>query len=143
MSTASARSLVVAGAFSAAAALAHLVCIVIGAPAYRFMGAGEGMARAAEAGQLAPTLMTASIAAVLAVWALYAFSGAGLIARLPLLKWVLLAIAGVLLARAFAFPLLMSRFPENSMTFWWVSSGICLLMGVLYLYGLIALWRSR
>ncbi|MBL8516944.1 MAG: hypothetical protein JNM76_08240 [Betaproteobacteria bacterium] len=77
------------------------------------------------------------------MWALYAFSGAGLIARLPLLKWVLAAIAGALLARAFAFPLLMSRFPENSMTFWWVSSGLCFVMGAAYLHGVVALWRLR
>lgn len=137
-----AQALILGGSLSALAALAHLACIVIGAPAYRFMGAGEGMARAAEAGKVAPTLMTLAIAVVLMLWALYAFSGAGLIARLPLLKWALLVISAVYLLRAMMFPLLLSRFPDNSMTFWWVSSGICFVMGALHLYGTFAAWRN-
>ncbi len=136
------QTLVLGGALSAAAAIAHLVCILLGAPAYRFLGAGEKMARAAEAGKARPTLITLVIAGLLFVWAAYAFSGAGVIRELPLSKLALMAISTAYLARAFAFPLLKSAFPDNSARFWLVSSGICLLIGLLHAYGLVAQWSS-
>ena len=142
MAAVSSLTLILAGALTVAAALAHLACIAIGAPAYRFMGAGERMARAAEAGKVRPTLITAAIAAVLLGWALYAFSAAKVIGPLPLTGWALSAISLVLLARAFAFPLLRPAFPENSVTFWWVSSGICLVLGALYGAGAVAIWQA-
>jgi hypothetical protein len=131
--------LLAAGALTAVAALAHLACIAIGAPAYRWMGAGERMARAVEAGRLRPTLVTLAIAVVLMVWAAYAFAGAGVIGPLPFTRWVLAAIGLVFVARAVAFPWLKPLFPENSNRFWWVSSGICLLIGSLYGWGAAAL----
>lgn len=135
-------ALLLAGGLSALAALAHLACIAIGAPAYRLMGAGEGVARAVEAGRWQPTAMTLGIAAMLGLWAWYAWAAAGLTPRLPLMKLALPAIAGVFLLRGLAFPLLMPRFPDNSMTFWLVSSGICLLLGGLYAGGTIARWHT-
>ena len=57
----------------------HLAIIAGGPDWYRFFGAGEGMARMAERGMLKPALITLGIAAILAVWAAYAFAGAGLI----------------------------------------------------------------
>ena len=131
------------GAFcSAVAALAHLGCIVCGAPAYRLLGAGERMARAAEAGELQPTLVTLAIAGLLLVWSAYALGGAGVIGPLPLSSLALPAIALAYLGRAVAFPLLMPAFPENSRTFWWVSSGICLLIGLVHSYGVVCVWHS-
>ena len=50
------KALVLAGLLVALASLAHLVCIAVGARAYRFMGAGERMARAVEAGKLKPVI---------------------------------------------------------------------------------------
>lgn len=126
------------GAFlSAAAAVAHLACIALGAPAYRFMGAGERMARSVEAGKLRPTLVTSAISGVLLLWAAYALGGAGVIQPLPFSSIVLPAICVIYLARALGFPLLRSSFPENSQRFWLVSSGICLVMGLAYLYGIL------
>jgi hypothetical protein len=133
-------ALVMGGALSAVAAIAHLVCIAGGARAYRLMGASPRMVRAAEAGKLQPTLVTLAIAAVLGVWAAYAWAGAGVIDHLPLTKLALVAITAVYLGRAVAFPLLKPLFPANSQVFWWVSSGICLVMGLLHLLGVIALW---
>lgn len=130
------------GTLSALAAIAHLACIAIGPAAYRFMGAGERMARAVEAGRAAPTLATLAIAAMLSVWSLYAFSGAGLVGRLPFTGLALAAISVVCLARAFAFPLLRPVFPQNSTTFWLVSSAICLVLGLLYAIGAVAVWRE-
>ena len=135
-------ALLVGAALSVAAALAHLACIVVGAPAYRFMGAGERMARAVEAGHLRPTLVTLAVAGVLLVWAAFALSGAGVVAPLPLTKYALVAISVVYLGRAIAFPLLKPSFPENSSTFWLVSSGICGFIGLVHAYGTVSLWRT-
>lgn len=137
-----ARSLVLAGLLVALASLAHLLCIAVGARAYRLMGAGERMARAVEAGRVKPTLITLAIAGALFVGALYAFSGAGVAPRLPFTEVVLLLISAVFLARAAAVPWLRPHFPENSETFWRVSSGICLLLGLLYAAGLAMLWAG-
>jgi hypothetical protein len=136
------QALAVGALLSAAAAIAHLVCILIGAPAYRFMGAGERMARAVEARKLRPTLVTLSVALVLFVWSAYALSGAGLIAALPFTKLALALISAAYLARAVGFPLLKPIFPENSNVFWLVSSLICGLFGLVHLYGTLFLWQT-
>ncbi|MCF8179225.1 MAG: hypothetical protein K9J74_12010 [Sulfuritalea sp.] len=142
MPTSGTIALVTASAFSAAAALAHIACVVLGPSAYRFMGAGEKMARAVAAGKLQPTLTTLAISAVLFVWSAYALSGAGLIAHLPFTKPALVAITAVYLGRAVLFPFLRPAFPGNSNTFWLVSSGICLVIGLVHLYGLAARWTA-
>ena len=142
MPTLGSISLAIAAGLSTAAALAHVACVLIGPSAYRFMGAGEGMARAVEAGRLKPTIVTLAISAVLMVWAAYALSAAGYIGRLPFTKLAVSAITFVYLGRAFAFPLLRPAFPENSTTFWLVSSGICLVIGTLHAYGLAARWSA-
>lgn len=136
-----AHALVLGALLSAAAAAAHLACIVIGAPAYRFMGAGERMACAVEAGKHRPTLVTLAIAGVLLTWSAYALSGAGLVPKLPLTRLALVLITAVYLARAMAFPLLKPSFPENSTTFWWVSSGICAFIGLVHAYGTWSRWE--
>jgi hypothetical protein len=142
MSLSGSQALTIGGALSAAVAVAHLACIAIGAPAYRWMGAGERMARAVEAGKLLPTAVTFAIAAMLGLWAAYAFAGAGVIAPLPFMKAALTAIAAVYLGRGFGFPLLKTAFPGNSQTFWFVSSGICLVIGALYAWGTFARWHE-
>lgn len=124
---------------SAIAALLHLGCIYFGGPWYRFMGAGEQMARLAESGSSYPAVVTLLIACILFIWALYALSGAGLIRRLPLLRAVLSAIAAVYLLRGFAFLPLMSVIPGRSLHFWLWSSAICAVLGVVHAVGL---WQS-
>jgi hypothetical protein len=140
MNSFASQALVFGGALSALAALAHLACIVIGAPAYRLMGAGERMARAAEARKLRPAIATLAITLVLLIWSAYALSGAGLLGPLPFTKAALVAICAAYIGRALAFPFLKPAFPENSNTFWYVSSGICGLFGLLHLYGTLVLW---
>lgn len=140
MHTSPNRFLMAAGIFSALAALLHLGCIVFGAPWYRFLGAGEQMAQMAAAGHWHPTIATLIIAAILSIWSLYAFSGAGLVRKLPLLRLMLCAIAAAYILRGIGFAVLMPYFPGNSITFWVVSSAVCLLIGVTYLVGLKQAW---
>lgn len=133
------RFLLAGAILSALAAIAHLGCIVFGAPWYRFLGAGERMAQMDLAGHWYPTVASLVIAGVLFTWSAYALSGAGLIRRLPLLRPVLYTITGIYLLRGVGFYFLMPWFPGNSTMFWAVSSGICLGMGVIHLVGLRAM----
>lgn len=134
--------LLLAAASCGLAALAHVGCMVFGASWYRFFGAGEQMARLAEQGSWQPTLITAAITAVLLVWGAYALAGAGVIMQLPWTRPILLLISLVFLLRGSAFILLMGKFPENSLTFWLVSSAICLLIGGLFSVGLYQRWQA-
>jgi hypothetical protein len=132
--------LIYGAALSAAAALLHLACIAFGAPMYRFVGAGEAMARLAEAGHWYPTTAATVIALVLALWSVYALSGARVIPRLPLLRTGLCMITGVYLLRGIAAPAISPYFPGNTLTFWVWSSSICLGIGVVHLLGLREAW---
>ncbi|MCC5854836.1 MAG: hypothetical protein JJU10_04035 [Idiomarina sp.] len=137
------RTLLIGAAISSAlAALAHLGCIIFGGDWYRFMGAGEQMALLAEQGSSYPAQVTAVIVVILLVWSLYALSGAGVIRKLPLVRTALCLISAVLLLRGLGFYGLMTHFPDNSMTFWLVSSGICLFMGSLFALGTRAKWQE-
>ncbi|HEV7343930.1 MAG TPA: hypothetical protein VGN68_20100 [Sphingopyxis sp.] len=133
--------LLVGGALSVAAALLHIACIFGGPDWYRFFGAGEGMARAAARGDWTPTLITLAISAVLTVWAAYAFSGAGALPRLPLLRTGLVTITAIYLVRALIFvPLHLWR-PQHSDSFAIWSSLIVLLYGTVHAIGTIKAWR--
>lgn len=134
------RFLVAGAALGVLAALLHLGCIVFGAPWYRFLGAGERMAQLDLAGHWYPPAATLAIAAMLLVWSAYALSGAGAIRRLPLTRLALCAITGVYLLRGVAFVPLMAYFPGNSTTFWFWSSAICLVFGLIHLVGLRQVW---
>lgn len=131
--------LVAAGILSTAAALLHLATIGGGADWYRFFGAGEEIARAAERGSVMPALLTLAIAIILAVWALYAFSAAGMFRRLPLIRTALVLITAIYLLRGLALvPMLILR-PNLVGTFAIVSSLIVLVYGVVHAIGT---WRA-
>ena len=134
------KFLIVAAVCSGLGALLHLGCIIFGGDWYRFLGAGEQMARMAEAGHIYPTAVTLGIVTLLTIWSLYALSGAGIIFRLPLLRLGLSVIAAIYLIRGVAFMPLMPIFPGNSMTFWLVSSTTCIVFGLMYALGVRQSW---
>lgn len=134
------KYLIVAAASSAIAASLHLGCIFFGGNWYRFFGAGEQMARMAENGHWYPTVATLIISTVLILWSLYALSGAGIIRRLPLLKIGLCIIASIYLLRGIGFVFIIPYFPGNSLTFWFVSSLICVAIGLSYAIGIAKSW---
>lgn len=135
-------ALMIGGTLSALAAAAHLGCIFFGAPWYRFFGAGEPMVRMVEAGSSYPAKVTGVITALLLVWSVYAFSGAGVLPKLPLLRPILCAITLAYLLRGFVFFPLIPRFPNNSLTFWLVSSAICATIGVVHVIGVRQAWQN-
>lgn len=134
--------LLAAAGLNAAAALLHLGCIAFGPPWYRFLGAGEGMARLAEAGSARPAVITLFIASVLLIWSGYALSGAGAIRRLPWLRTVLLAITAIYLVGGLAgLSLTLSDHAlGRSATFWALSSVICLGFGLVHAIGVRSAW---
>ena len=135
--------LLAGGMLSASAALLHLATIVGGPNWYRYFGAGERMARMAEQGRWTPALMAAAIAAMLGLAAAYAFSGAGLIQRLPLLRPALVAISLVYMARGLVllWPSALAR-PDLSANFLFWSSLIVLIFGVIHLIGTWQAWPA-
>ena len=134
--------LIVAGGLNALAAALHLAVIPGGPDWYRFLGAGEGMARMAERGMLYPTLVTLFITGVLATWALFAWSGAGMILRLPLLRTVLVAITMVYAIRGVAPLLWFAMRPEAATPFWLSSSAIVLVYGAVHAAGVALRWPA-
>jgi hypothetical protein len=132
--------LIAGGLLSLAAALLHIGVIVGGPDWYRFFGAGEAMARADERGSWTPALLTLGIATILAIWAAYAFAGAGLIRRLPLVRTALVAISLIYLARGlFILDPSLFRRPDLSSNFMFWSSLIVLVYGFVYAVGT---WRA-
>jgi putative oxidoreductase len=144
------RWLLCGALLTGAASLLHL-CIIFGGPDwYRFFGAGERMARLSARGSAYPTFVTAGIVLVLALWALYGLSAAGVVRPLPLLRPALVLIAGVYLARGtLGIPFVL--FVENAyadelkgrMTFMVVSSLVCILLGFCYAFGAARVWHRR
>lgn len=135
-----------AGLGSAAVAILHILIMVIGAPAYRYFGAGEPLSTMAESGSIFPTLITTGITIVFFVFALYAFAGSQLIRPLPLMKPVLTAIGAIFSLRGiavlyFGYLYLATKEPEylKDGTF----SLVSLVIGVLYLVGLTGGLRSE
>lgn len=128
--------------FSAIAALAHLGCIIFGGEWYRFFGAGEQMAKMAEAGESYPAIVTSVLVLILFTWSVYGLSGARVIGKLPLVRTALVLISSIYILRGVSFIILMPMFPENSIVFWLVSSTICLFIGLLYSVGTYQNWSN-
>ncbi len=130
------------GGLSALVALLHVAIIFGGGAWYRFFGAGERMACAAEAGRLSPAIVTTAIALMFALWAAYAFSGAGMLPPLPLRRAVLTGITAVYLLRGVVLaPLLVAR-KARPLPFVLWSSAISAVIGAAHLLGLVQVWSS-
>jgi len=137
------RILALAGWLSVAVAALHVVIVVFGARAYRYFGAGEDMARQAEAGSLVPAAMTLAIAAVFAVFALYAFAGAGRFRRLPLLRTGLVAISAIYLVRGLSLLPELAKYDSGAVLPRHLAfSFTSLVIGLLYVTGTVLLWPS-
>ncbi len=133
--------LLAAGSMNIAAALLHLACIFGGPEWYRFMGAGERMVRLAEIGSPQPALITLGIASALSAAAAYAFSGAGILPRLPLLIPALLTICGIFALRAAALPLMLTHMSDRSPTFLYWSSVVVLVFAIVHGVGIWLNWH--
>lgn len=132
---------VLAALLNVIAALLHLSCIFFGAPLFRFLGTEE-MAKMYESGEYEePLIATLFLTTVLLVWAAYALSGARVIRKLPFLRIGLISITCIYLVRGIGFPFLIEYFPENSMLFWYCSSFIVFVFGLIHLAGIKQEWE--
>ncbi|MBS7662119.1 hypothetical protein I0D00_09235 [Pseudomonas lalucatii] len=134
-------ALVIGAGLSLLAALMHLGVIMVGPAWYRLFGAGERFVQAAQAGRWFPAVVTAGIALILATWAAYALSGAGVIEPLPLLRPALCAITLVYLLRGLLGPFALAG-TGHSVRFIVVSSAICLVYGLVHLLGVVQMWGA-
>lgn len=134
-------ALVIGAGLSLLAALMHVGVIVAGPAGYQLFGAGERFVRGAQAGRWFPAVATAGIALVLAAWAAYALSAAGVIGPLPLLRPALICITLVYLLRGLLGPLALAG-TGRSRRFIAISSAICLAYGLVHLFGLVQVWGS-
>ncbi|WP_319761210.1 hypothetical protein [Maridesulfovibrio sp.] len=119
-------------------AILHVVIIIVGPKAYRYFGAGEDLSSLAQKHSIIPTLLTAFIATVLAVFGLYAFSGAGEFSRMPMLGPILIVIGSIFNLRGLILPLQLFnllRRPHKSDTKEIFFSLIALLTGICLFYG--------
>jgi hypothetical protein len=139
--------LVFVGVVAAAGALLHIAILFGGPDWYAFFGAPQGLVDMARAGNVRVPISCLVIAAFLSLLAAYAFSGAGVIRRLPFLRLVLSSIAGVLILRGILFvPLILWRPGTLSGicecrsvdAFIIVTSVLCLAMGIGYALGALA-----
>jgi hypothetical protein len=135
-------ALIIGGVLSAVASVLHLAVIVGGPAWYRVFGAGEGMARAAERGSWVPTVVTVGIATVLAIWSAYAFSGAGLLPRLPLMRTALVLITAVYLLRGLVLVPAFVLNPGGVTPFVLWSSLIVLTYGIVHAVGVWTAWPT-
>ena len=142
------RLLLVGGGLTGIASLLHVAIIIGGPDWYRFFGAGERMAQLAARGSIYPTVVTAGIAVILGIWTLYALSGAQVIRRLPFLRLALVLIAAIYLTRGtLGIPVvLLAEDPyakelRARMTFMFLSSAICVCLGLCYAIGATSVWR--
>lgn len=134
--------LLAGGLLNATAAALHLAIIAGGPSWYLFFGAGRRMAWLAAHHSPRPALIATAIAAVLALWAAYALSGAGVIRRLPLLRLGLIAITTIYLLRAAALPMMLQTMPGRSPAFLVWSSIVVLMFGIIHAIGLARGWRD-
>jgi len=89
-----------------------------------------------------PTLFALGIATILAIWAAYAFAGAGLIRRLPLMRTALVTISAIYLLRGLVpLPMLVLR-PHLIDAFVLWSSAIVLVYGICYAIGTRRAWAA-
>ncbi len=136
------KALVFGGVLSILAALLHIATIIGGPDWYRFFGAGEKLAVLAEEGSWIPGLVTFCIFSVLFIWGLYAFSGAGIIKRLPFLKIALVAISIVYSVRGIMHLPALFINPDKITNLLIWSSLVSLIIGLAYATGTKQVWSN-
>jgi hypothetical protein len=136
--------LLLVGSAAAAAAALHIAILFGGPDWYATFGAPRGLVEMARAGNVRAPISCLIIASLLALLAAYAFSGAGVIRRLPLLRLGLAVGAAVLILRGVLFiplilwrPAVLSGFCDcrSVDAFIVVTSAVCLAMGVGFALG--------
>lgn len=143
--------LIWSGMATVAAAVLHIATIFGGPAWYRMIGATEPIIRMAARGHATPAIVCVFAAGLLFVCACFAFSGAGLIRRLPLLRTALVLISAGLLLHGLAFIPLVLISPQMMMPVYdgqginanlIIISVICTVSGMGYALGTRQAWHG-
>ena len=143
------KALLFAGLATVFGGLVHLAAIAGGPSWYAFIGAPDEIVEMVKLGRHYPAKVCWLIATFLFVCASFAFSGARLLPRLPLLHFALFCIASGFLLRGLSFIPIVLVFPDafvhitNSRgvdALMLITSLICLVIGMCYAIGL---WQLR
>ena len=127
-------------------ALLHVWIMLIGEPAYRYLaGIGDQLADLLVIGSFLPTILVSAITLVFVVFAIYAFSGAGLVIRLPFLHLGLLAIGATYLLRGimnipFYVFVLIEKYEITSYRSF-LFDAVSFTIGLFYMLGTILEWK--
>jgi hypothetical protein len=124
-----------AGAIAVLGALVHVAAILGGPAWYAWFDAPPFVVESARRGTWLAPVSAAAIAALMALCAAYAFSAAGAIRRLPLLRLMLGGMAAVCLLRALVVWPLLATHPELRNLFTVVASLVWGLAGAGFAVG--------
>jgi hypothetical protein len=137
-------NLVIAAFAAFLIALLHVAIIFLGRKGYGYFGAAQ-LVPLVEKGSPIPVLITLGLVVIFALCGLYGLSGAGLVPHLPLLRLGLAVIGAAFTLRGLALareiPLFLAHnpsLPARELVF----SSVSLLVGLLYLAGLVLRWRE-
>ena len=109
---------------------------------YRHISAGQesALAQMAEQGSTPTTIATVALALIFGIWALYAFSGTGLINPLPWLRAALIAIGVIYILRSLFIPTEINMvLNQGDPLRFLIFSTISLVAGLFYLIGVLKL----
>ena len=139
--------LIVAGSAMVAGALLHIAIIFGGPNWYALFGAPAGLVAMASTDSLRPAVSCVIIALVLLACSAYAYSGAGLIRKLPGLRVVLALIGAGLIVRGVTFVPVVAWQPhllsglcgkcQEVNSFVLATSALCLFVGTGYAVGAV------
>ena len=135
------KLLISAGIIASASAIWHLLCILGGPTWFMFARAPQQVIDSAQQGTLLAPVSTVVVASLMFACAVFAFSAAGLIRKVPLLKSALITIAVLCTLRGLiAIPTFVN---STGLDIWqivasiiWLYVGICFIAGSIEQYRL-------
>jgi hypothetical protein len=135
------KFLISAGVIASASAIWHLLCIFGGPSWFAFARAPQQIIESAQQGTMLAPIGTIIVATLMFACSVFAFSAAGIIRKVPLLKSALLTISLLCILRALsAIPTIAT---SNGLDVWqivasavWFYVGICFVTGSIKQYKL-------
>jgi hypothetical protein len=127
--------LVLAAFIAMATAIAHMSCIFLGPECYSAQMAPSIIVESAINGTYLAPVGTVIASSIFAVLGLYALSGAGVIRKLPLLKYVIYVVAALCIIRGILPLQLWLRHPDKVNDIVLYTGIVWFLTGLLFLFG--------
>lgn len=131
------------GIISILVAVIHVLAIFGGVEYAKFFNAPPFLIQLLEEGSILVVFIAVGLFLFISIWGIYAFSGAGVVKKLPFLKTILFGVTSIYIFRGMVlFPIFIFASEKvNDFLIW--SSTISLLIGVIHLIGFGKLWKSK